>query len=33
MANRTIVLAGAGGGWYIFGGFPLFHERQSACKT
>ena len=32
MANRNILLAGAGGGWDIFGGLPLLHEWRETCK-
>lgn len=32
LANRNILLAGAGGGWDIFGGLPLFHEWRETCK-
>jgi hypothetical protein len=32
LANRNILLAGAGGGWDIFGGLPLLHEWRETCK-
>ena len=32
MANRNILLAGAGGGWDIFGGLPLLYEWRGTCK-
>ena len=32
LANRNILLAGAGGGWDIFGGLPLLHEWRETCN-
>ena len=32
LTNRTILLAGAGGGWDIFGGLPLLYEWRETCK-
>ena len=32
MTNRNILLAGAGGGWDIFGGLPLLHEWRGTYK-
>jgi hypothetical protein len=33
LANCNILLAGAGGGWDIFGGLPLLHEWGKTCKV
>lgn len=33
LANRNILLAGAGGGWDIFGGLPLLHEWRKTSKV
>ena len=32
LTSRNILLAGAGGGWDIFGGLPLLHEWRETCK-
>jgi hypothetical protein len=32
LANRKVLLAGAGGGWDIFGGLPLLYEWQDSCE-
>ena len=32
MTNRNILLAGAGGGWDIYGGLPLLHEWRGTNK-
>ena len=30
--NRNVLIAGAGGGWDIFGGLPLAYEWQKTCR-
>ena len=33
VTDRRVLIAGAGGGWDIFGGLPLLHEWRSTCEV
>jgi hypothetical protein len=33
LTDKTVLLAGAGGGWDVFGAVPLAHELEKSCRV
>jgi len=33
LKDKTVLLAGAGGGWDVFGALPLAHELRRTCRV